>query len=78
MSLKAACFSIPGQQVCLVTKKGTVPELKSLSKQKGRINYNSMYLTSTEQATSTGDIFSLDEQQGEGSILLHMRLLSNM
>lgn len=77
MSLKAAFFSIPGQQVCLLTKKGTVPELKSLNKQRGRVSYDSIYLSSAEQATLTEDISSLDEQQREGSILLHVRLLSN-
>lgn len=75
-SLKIACFSIPGQQACLLTKKGTIPELKSSNKQRGKISYDSTYLALTEQATLTEDIFILDEQE-EGPLFC-TRLLSNI
>jgi len=78
MSLKAACFSIPGQQVCLLTNKGTVPELKSLNKQRGRISYDNIYLTSAEHATLTENIFAMDEAQGDGPILLHKTALQRI
>lgn len=60
-SFKAACVSTSVQQVRLLTKKGTVPEVKILNKHKVRISYENTYLLLAEHTTLTENTFPLDE-----------------